>query len=178
MRKTVALLPLLLCACGTQDSLGNNGAGSTPTATGNSAAPAETAVPAQAVQTVSLTGVYESGAAGRRSQMCVIDRGTGDSRFGLVVRGAGAEGCSGAGSAVRQGNVLRLTMSGDERCAIDARIDGTRVTFPASLPAVCAYYFGRGASFAVGALDKTGGTAEEAMRAEDLAGDRLCAGAR
>ena len=175
MRTTVSLMPLLLCACGTQDSLGN-GAGSTP-AVGNTAAAPAAAVPAQAVQTASLTGLYESSAAGRRNQLCVVDRATGDARFGLVVRGAGADGCSGAGSAVRQGAVLRLRMSGDEACTIDARIEGTRVTFPAALPSGCAYYCGRGASFAGATFDKTGGGAEDAMRAQDLVGDRLCAGA-
>ena len=175
MRKTLAFLPLLLAACGAQDSMTNSGApASTASAPGDSPA---TSTPAAAVQTASLTGLYEGGPAERRNQLCVIDRATGDARFGLVLWGPGSEGCSGAGSAVRRGDALRLTMSGDEPCAIDARIEGTRVSFPAQLPPGCAYYCSRGARIAGAAFDKTGGTAEDAMRAQDLAGDRLCAGA-
>jgi hypothetical protein len=66
-------------------------------------------------------------------------------------------------------------MSGDEPCTIEARIEGTRVAFPPSLPAGCAYYCSRGARFAGAAFDKTGGTAEDARRAQDLIGDPLCA---
>ena len=175
MRTTFIFLPLLLAACGTQDSMTNNGAPPSTAAPGESPA---SSTPVAAVQTASLTGLYEGGPAERRNQMCVIDRAAGDARFGLVVWGAGSEGCSGAGSAVRQGNVLRLTMSGDEACTIDARIEGTRVSFPAAVAPGCAYYCSRGARFVGAAFDKTGGTAEDAMRAQDLIGDRLCAGAR
>ena len=154
----------------------NNGA---PAAAGQTTPEAaEPTAPVQAVQTSSLTGLYESGPEGRRNQMCVIDRGTGDARFGIVLWGAGNESCSGNGTAVRQGGTLRLTMTGDETCTIDARIDGTRVAFPPALPAGCAYYCSRGARFAGATFDKTGGSAEDAMRAQDLVGDRLCAGAR
>jgi len=170
MAKPLLLLPLLLAACGPPDGLGNNGAPAP------GAAPGDTAPPAQAVQTSTLLGLYESGPAERRNQMCVIDRAAGDSRFGLVVRDAADQGCSGAGAAVRQGALLRLTMAGDEPCVIDARIEGTRVTFPARLAPGCAYYCAPGANMAGAALDKTGGAAEDAMRATDLVGDRLCAG--
>jgi hypothetical protein len=68
-------------------------------------------------------------------------------------------------------------MTGDEQCVIEARIDGTRVTMPQTLPAGCAYYCGAGARMTGAAFDKTGGTAEDAMRAIDLVGDRLCGSA-
>ncbi|HEX9933527.1 MAG TPA: hypothetical protein VGB08_11855 [Allosphingosinicella sp.] len=169
-------MPLLAAACGAQDSLNNNGApNSAAPASGQAASPS---TPAQAVQTASLTGLYEGPAAAQRNQMCMVDRSAGDTRFGLVVWGAGSEGCSGSGSAVRQGNVLRLTMAGDEACTIEARIEGTRVSFPPSLAPGCAYYCSRGARLAGAAFDKTGGNAGDAMRAQDLVGDPLCAGGR
>ncbi|HYJ28926.1 MAG TPA: hypothetical protein VEW25_01120 [Allosphingosinicella sp.] len=178
MRRGFSFLPLLLCACGAQDSMTNNGANSTGAGTAASDAPAASAPATPPVQTASLTGLYEGGTAGRRNQMCVIERAGREARFGLVVWGAGSEGCSGAGAAVRQGDALRLAMSGDEACTIEARVEGTRVTFPATLPAGCSYYCSRGARFAGASFDKTGGTADDALRAEDLVGDRLCAGAR
>jgi len=173
MRRAFAFLPLLLCACGAQDSMSNNGANSTGASGSTSGTPAAPTSPAP-VQTASLTGLYESGPAERRNQICVIERPAREARFGIVVWGAGSEGCSGAGTAVRQGNSLRLTMSGDEACTIAARIDGTRVAFSADLPPGCAYYCSRGARLAGAAFDKTGGTAEDALRAQDLVGDRLC----
>jgi hypothetical protein len=176
MKRSAILLPLLAAACQPQDAMTNNGVPAPGAAApGETAAPAAT--PAQAVQTATLTGLYESvGTAGARSQMCMVDRGTGDTRFAIVLRGPGSETCSGDGSAVRQGAVLRLTMAGDEACAIEARIEGGRVVFPPATAPGCAYYCSRGARFAGASFDKIGGTAEDAMRAEDLVGDRLCAG--
>jgi hypothetical protein len=105
--------------------------------------------------------------------MCAIERG-GSTRFALVVWSGAGESCSGSGTAVRTGNALRLTMAGDEACTIEARIEGTRVAFPASLPAGCSYYCSRGGRLAGASFDKTGGVEADAQRAEDLAGDRLC----
>ena len=147
---------LLLCACGT--------GGVTETA--------DNAVQA-AVQTANLTGLYESRSQ-PPSQMCIVDRGSGNARFGVVVQGAGEASCSGAGAAVRRGDMLRLTMAGDEECVLEARIAGAQVTFPASVPEGCAYYCGAGATLAGADLVKTGGDAQDAMRAQDLVGDPLC----
>lgn len=178
--KRLLLLPLLAAAaCQPQDAMTNNGVPATAAPRPGETAAAPAAAP-QAVQTATLTGLYESiGTAGSRSQMCMVDRGAGGggTRFAIVLRGPGSETCSGDGSAVRQGGVLRLNMAGDEACAIEARIEGGRISFPPATPAGCAYYCSRGARFAGAAFDKTGGTAEDAMRAEDLVGDRLCAGA-
>jgi hypothetical protein len=177
MKRSVLLLPLLAAACQPQDAMTNNGVPPSTAAAPGETAPATPSTPAQAVQTATLTGLYEGpAAAGGRSQMCMVDRGTGDTRFGIVLRGPGSESCSGDGSAVRQGNVLRLTMAGDEACTIEARIEAGRIAFPPTTPPGCAYYCSRGARFAGAGFDKTGGTAQDAMRAEDLVGDRLCAG--
>jgi len=158
-------LALLLAGCGS----GTGGGG-------NVAAPADAAEQTvkAAVQTATLTGLYEGGTGPQRNQLCILDRGTGDSRFGLVVWGGAESSCSGAGSAVREGNVLRLTMEGDQPCAVAGSIEGARLTFRGSVPAGCAYYCGAGASMAGAAFDKVGGTAEDAARALDLVGDPLC----
>jgi hypothetical protein len=42
------------------------------------------------------------------------------------------------------------------------------------LPAGCAYYCSRAGRIAGVTLDKTGGSEGDALRAEDLVGDRLC----
>ena len=175
MAAILLLLPsLLLGACRAQEGMSNNAAGSTPggAAPGASSGPQTPAAP---VQTATLTGLYESGAAPQRSQMCMIEAG-GSGRFGLVAWSGPGESCSGSGTATRSGNTLRLTMEGDERCTIEARVEGTRVTFPAALPAGCSYYCSRGGRLAGATFDKTGGTEADAARAQDLIGDRLCEG--
>ncbi len=128
----------------------------------------------QAVQTSTLTGLYEGGSGPRRSQLCVVERGTGDSRFGLVVWGAGEASCSGVGAAVRDGPVLRLAMEGDAPCTVVGRIEGADVTFAGTVAQGCAYYCGAGASMDGATVVKVGGTAEDAMRGRDLVGDPLC----
>jgi len=128
----------------------------------------------QAVQTATLTGLYEGGSGPQRSQLCIVERGTGDSRFGLVLRSGGEASCSGAGAAVRDGAVLRLAMKGDQPCTIVGRIEGVNVTFATTVAQACAYYCGAGASIAGAVFVKVGGTAGDAMRARDLVDDPLC----
>lgn len=130
----------------------------------------------QAVQTAGLTGLYEGGATTRPDQMCVIDRGTGNAQFGLVVWGENLHSCSGAGQALREGNSLRLTMAGDESCTLDARIENGIVTLPATVPEGCSYYCGARARLGGAGFTKKGDTAEAAMQAKDLVGEPLCAG--
>lgn len=124
------------------------------------------------VQTRTLTGLYEAPGA-RPSQLCIVEQGA-RARFGLVTWQSERSGCSGAGSAVRNGATLRLNMDGESACAIEARIADGRVTFPASAPRGCSYYCAPGAPLAGLAFTKTGGTSADALRARDLVGDPLC----
>jgi hypothetical protein len=157
--KALFLLPvLLLAAC---DGDGGN----------NEAAPQGTS--GGPVQTATLTGLYEGGGAGQRSQLCMIGDG-GRARFGLVVRSGADLGCSGSGTASREGGRLRLVMAGSESCTIDAQLDGTRLTFAADQAPGCSYYCSPGARFAGTRLDKIGGSEADARRAQDLVGGPLC----
>jgi hypothetical protein len=165
------LFPFLVGACRAQEGMSNNAANSSA----GGAPASSTEAPAAPPQTATLTGLYESGTAPQRSQMCAVEAG-GRARFGLVVWSSSNESCSGNGIATRSGDTLRLTMQGDEPCTIDARIEGTRVTFPPNVPAGCAYYCSRGGRLAGAAFDKTGGADTDAARAQDLIGDPLCGG--
>lgn len=153
-----AAVPSLLGACGQQGNAPNNQASAAP--------------PRDSVQTATLTGLYESAGA-QPSQLCITEQGRA-AHFGLVIRRAGHGTCSGAGTAVRTDATLRLTMSGDSPCAIDARIEGRRVTFPTGLPSTCSYYCAPGIVMGSTPFEKTGGTREDALRARDAVGDRLC----
>jgi hypothetical protein len=156
MRWTLFLMIGLLAACGREET------GPEPQ-------------PRAQVQTAELTGLYESrGADDERSRLCMMDRNAGETLFGMVAWGPDGGVCSGAGTAVRDGDTIRLTMAGDEQCVIEASARGTELTFPATVSNGCSYYCSRDASFAGKVFDKTGGTAEDAMRATDLVGDPLC----
>jgi hypothetical protein len=130
------------------------------------------APPSPPAQTWTLTGLYEAPGA-RPSQICIVEQG-GRARFGLVTWQGERSGCSGAGAAVRRGDLLTLTMDGESPCTIVAQVRGRAVTFPAALPRGCAYYCAPGAPLAGLALTKTGGRREDALRARDLVGDPLC----
>jgi hypothetical protein len=175
MKKSLIVL-VLLAGCGRSEPEGGN----TAAAGGNASAPAEQAAqqsPARtAVATAGLTGLFEGGSGQQRSQLCVIDRGSGNAKFGITVWGANMHSCSGSGQAVRSGDTLTLTMDGDSTCRIEARMEGGTVTLPQTLPAGCSYYCGARARFSGATLTRRGTTAADAMKAKDLAGDPLCEG--
>ena len=158
MRRANLLLIPLLAACGGGD--------------GNETAGRDVREP---VQTADLTGLYEGqGESGQRARMCMISDTSDTASFAIATERPADGSCGGAGEAVRQGNLLRLTMTGDEECVIEAAMEGTQVTLPPSLSEGCAYYCAPGATLAGETFEKTGGTADDAMRATDLAGDPLC----
>src|SRR5205085_3107664 len=117
MRKLLLLAAFLATGCGPEEGRPQNEGRAAPPAAGTP------------VQTATLTGLYES-ASTPPSQLCITEQGRA-ARFGLVIRRNGRPGCSGAGTAARDGTTLRLTMSGDSACVIDARLEGGRLTFPA-----------------------------------------------
>jgi hypothetical protein len=179
MMKPLAALALGLAAgaaaCGAGGQQGGNGSGA---ATGSNAVSPqpEAQAPPAAVPTAQLTGLYEGGSTSRRDQLCIVDRGAGDARFGLLVWGQGMYSCSGAGVAVRAGTKLTLRMTGDSRCEIAATLEGGVVTLPQSLPSGCSYYCASSARLEGARFTRTGATADAAMKARDFTGDPLCEG--
>lgn len=163
MRQVLMAL-VLVAGCGAGGDQAGNGTG------------AADGVPASAVQTSNLTGLYEGGAPLQPNQICVIDKGTGNAAFGLVVWGENLHSCSGSGEVIREGDTLRLSMAGDESCTIEGKISGGNVTLPQAVPEGCSYYCGARARLAGATFTKKGGTAEDAMKAKDLVGEPLCSG--
>lgn len=174
MKKSLILLVLLAGCGGAAEQPGGNA--SEPGTGAEAQERGATDAAAQAIETTRLTGLYEGGPPGQPSQLCIVDRGTGDAQFGIVVWGANMHSCSGAGQAVREGDALRLRMAGDSACEIRASIRDGTVTLPQSPPSGCTYYCGARAQFAGATLARTGTSVQDAMKAKDLAGDPLCAG--
>jgi hypothetical protein len=155
---------LVLPACDRGDPIARNQAESGPPA-GKTAA--KTAAPAASAR---LAGLYEGGTGAQKNQMCIVEKG-GEARFGLLVWGGNLHSCSGAGKALRTGDRLTLTMTGDETCTIDASFRDGIVTLPDKLPLGCAYYCGAHASFAGARFSRAG---DDVKQATDIAGDPLC----
>ena len=155
--KRVMLALVLVTACGA-DEAGNRQDAAKPT-----------------VDTSRLAGLYEGKAGVQVNQICMVGKESDRASFGIVTWGDNLSSCSGSGSAVRQGTSLRLEMKGDQPCAIEARIEGGRISLPDKVPQSCAYYCGGGAQLA-GVLDKKGDGEKEALKALDLVGEPLCAG--
>jgi hypothetical protein len=116
-----------------------------------------------------LTGLYESGGPQTVNQLCIID-----DRFGIVIWGASLASCSGSGRIDRDGDRLRLVMTGDSPCVLEARITGTTIALPAEAPAGCSYYCGARAQLAGAQLRQVGASRADALKARDLVGEPLC----
>lgn len=158
MVRASAMLIALLLATGCQRPVGSEP---------NAMARREAGPPPAAARLTQLTGRYESGAA--VSRLCILD-----SRFGLVIRGAGGDNCSGSGHVDRKGDAIHFTMQGDSACAFVARTSGRSIVFPAAVPAGCSYYCGPGAMLADTRLAQVGAGRGEAVKTKDLVGGQLC----
>ncbi|MEA3002895.1 MAG: hypothetical protein QOH81_1683 [Sphingomonadales bacterium] len=162
MRKSMIVLALV-AGCGARDQPRARGGGNGPDGT----------TAAVAASDAGLIGLYQSGGGVRPSQMCIVEKGA-KAQFGITLWGPNLRACSGAGAATRSGDRLRLAMAGDSPCTLDARLEKGIVTLPDAIPAGCAYYCGAGTSFAGARLAKQGGTVADAMKAKDVAGEKLC----
>lgn len=162
MRKLV-LACLILAGCTGEESGGNQAAGA--------GAPGP-----RAGRITTLTGLYEGGQGDRKDQLCMVEGEGGSARFGLVVWGSEMHSCSGSGTAVREGDSLRLAMAGDEACTLTAAIAGAAITLPAAIPDGCAYYCGARATLQGASFTQAGATAGDAAKAKDLVGEPLCGG--
>ena len=168
--KKLLLLPLILVGCGTPGPREGNESATASTAAPPQATASEPATPAAAAS--GLTGLYEGARTAQTDQLCMVaNGGANEGRFGLVVWGADLHSCSGSGRAVRNGDRLTLTMSGDSRCEITAVMKGDTIAMPAAVPEGCAYYCGARARFAERTLTRAG---DDALKARDLVGDPLC----
>lgn len=158
MRRAFPLLIGMLAACGTGERHQSGARHS-----------------AEPVQTATLTGAYEERVNGeQRARMCMLSRPSGAASFALVSQMADGRGCGGAGDAARSGSGLRVTMTGDSECVIEAQIRGSKLVFPRNLARGCNYYCAPGATLAGAVFQKIGGSVEDAKGAADLAGDPLC----
>jgi hypothetical protein len=171
MKPLLLAATILLSACSSGEGEGNNAA-SAKAASGG----ASPTGPIGAGD--SLTGLYEKKDGGLSSQLCIVQRGGGEARFGMNLWGGNMHSCSGAGTAVRTGQQLTLTMAGDRACTITARIEGNAIRLPDSVPEGCSYYCGKNAKMTGVSLVRTGTTEADALKARDVVDEPLCDAAK
>ncbi|MES2337630.1 MAG: hypothetical protein V4537_06005 [Pseudomonadota bacterium] len=118
---------------------------------------------------VDVVGLY----ARDTDRVCIVRQGSAY-RIGAYVDYGDGIGCSGAGTATRSGDRLRVTLG--QGCAFDARFDGDRIAFPVGLPTACETLCGRRASFAALEAIRLSESAAEAATMRDAVGRLPCAG--
>lgn len=112
-------------------------------------------------------GLYTSDS----DSLCVVPAG-GGYRVGASIDYGEGQGCSAAGTA--SGHATLAIRFGDA-CRLTARIEGDRVSFPATVPAGCDRFCTGRASLAALTADRVSGSAAEAESAVTPAGGALCA---
>lgn len=159
--RLVLLAALLLAACG-QDQQ----APDTPGARLEAAAAARGLV----LQTAggSLVGSW----AEDTDRLCIVTAGKG-LRIGALVDYGEGQGCAATGEATRKRDVLRVRF-GD--CQFEARFDGERISFPASLPPACDRYCTGRASLTALSVARLSDSASEAATLRAPNGRTLCGG--
>jgi hypothetical protein len=116
---------------------------------------------------VDLTGLY----ARDTDRLCI----TGSSlsyRIGAYVDYGDGIACNAAGTVERDGQVLHVDFG--DNCRFDARFDGERVTFPASVPSECRARCTRRASLAALEVQRLSGSSAEAAAMRNGKGDQPC----
>jgi hypothetical protein len=177
-RTMMRMKPLLLAATFLLSACGGGGEGDGNKASSAKAASSGSSPTGPIGAGDSLTGLYEAKSGGLSSQLCIVQRGGGEARFGMNLWGGNMHSCSGAGTAVRAGQQLTLTMAGDRACTITARIDGNAIRLPDSVPEGCSYYCGKNAKMTGVSLARTGTTETDALKARDVVDEPLCDAAK
>lgn len=139
--KRVLLCLLLLSACG-QDK--------PPTMKGDAAAPTDAgkALDAKAIEAGILPdpanfrfgGRYETRSDIGTDKFCAVADGDKRYSIGMLAVFGPESKCEGQGSAVVDGESVKITLSGKGSCSFEAHYDGVELRFPGKIEAGCAEY--------------------------------------
>ena len=105
-------------------------------------------------------------------RMCIVPAG-GALRIGALVDYGDRQGCAAAGEATRKGNTLRIRFG---ECRFEARFDGERISFPATLPPACDSACTGRASLTALSVARLSDSASEAVTLRAANGRALCGG--
>jgi len=161
MRSALLAALLLLCGCGSQPQAPRD----TPGTRLERAAQRAGLVgdPAAA----SLVGSW----AADTDRLCIVPAGGDTYRIGALIDYGEGQGCAAAGTARRRGERVAVAFG---PCRFDARFDGERVVFPATLPAACDRFCTGRASLDALAVARLSTAVAEARTLRAPSGKRLC----
>ncbi len=106
-------------------------------------------------------------------RLCVVGAGSAGLRVGVLVDYGEGQGCAASGVARQRGETLSLGFGG---CRFDARYDGERIVFPATLPSACDSLCTGRASLSALSVDRISSAASEAAQLRAPGGRALCGG--
>jgi hypothetical protein len=118
-------------------------------------------------------GAIEGLYARDTDRICIVRTGSAY-RIGAYVDYGDRITCSGAGTVTRSGETLRITLGEGDACSFEARFDGDHIRFPGAVPAGCARFCARRASYAGLEVSRLSESAAEAAAMRDSNGRRLC----
>ena len=161
----VALL-LLVAGCGRGEPEPVHNA--TAAATGLEAAAIEAGVIPDPNST-DIAGLY----ARDTDRVCIVPSATAY-RVGVFVDYGDKVSCGGSGTVTRAGEKLQLEFDGSDGCSFEARFEGDRIVFPATLPNACQKLCARRASMAALDVTRLSESVSEASTLRDGNGKLLC----
>lgn len=103
---------------------------------------------------------------------CIVPGEGGDRRIGVLVDYGEGQGCAASGTVRWTGE--RLSIRFGNRCRIEAAFDGSRISFPAEVPAACESLCVGRASLAALSVDRLSESVSEARNLRTPGGRSLC----
>lgn len=160
----LAVLAVLLAGCGQ----GDRAASATSPGAALEAAAIEAGLVADPDR-ASLIGSW----ARESDRVCIVPGDGGRERVGILLDYGAGNGCVASGAIQRASGRLDVTLP---NCRIEARFDGERITFPATVESGCARYCSGNATMAAITVELVSPALSEAATLRAPSGRLLCAG--
>ncbi len=96
---------------------------------------------------VTLSGAFERKSDLGTDRFCAVGNDENGYQVGMIAMFGPGSKCEALGEAEREGENVRITLDGEEKCSFSARFDGVELSLPGDLPKGCASYCSPRAGF-------------------------------
>ncbi len=100
------------------------------------------------ISAMSLAGAYERASALGTDKFCAVGDDDENYHIGMLAMFGPETKCEALGTARRNGEGVRITLTGEDNCRFTANFDGVELRVPGTLPKGCDSYCGPRATFA------------------------------